>query len=81
MRVTLVAGLVWSALSGTPGPAECQDLAVVVEKNLEARMRDGVVLRADLYRGPAGPIWPSDHAGVVGSFAVSGRSSQAAQSK
>ncbi len=59
MRVTTVAVFVWTVLSGAPGAVEGQDLAVVVEKNVEARMRDGVVLRADLYRPAARGRFPA----------------------
>jgi uncharacterized protein len=45
---TALAALAWSA----PYP-------VVVEKNVEARMRDGVVLRADLYRPEASGRFPA----------------------
>jgi putative CocE/NonD family hydrolase len=62
LGVVVLAGLLTAAPSGSkqssggsrvgaPAPAEP---TVVVAKNLEARMRDGVVLRADVYR-PAAP--------------------------
>ncbi len=59
MRVVLVAGFVWSMAPGTLVAAERQDRPVVVEKNLEARMRDGVVLRADLYRPATAGRFPA----------------------
>ena len=43
----LVAGLFLVALSG---PGTAQPFPVRLEKNVAARMRDGVILRADLYR-------------------------------
>jgi putative CocE/NonD family hydrolase len=45
--VAVAAGL------ARPGAQTASSAAVVVEKNVEARMRDGVILRADVYR-PAG---------------------------
>jgi putative CocE/NonD family hydrolase len=55
MRTLLLTSLaIVSAWLATPGAqAPARPPAVVVEKNVEARMRDGVVLRADVYR-PAG---------------------------
>ena len=46
MRLAVFAAVILAFLR--PGPLAGQP--VVVEKNVEARMRDGVVLRADLYR-------------------------------
>ena len=39
------------------GPRAEQAAGIVIEKNVAATMRDGVVLRADIYR-PAGPGQP-----------------------
>ena len=51
-RVASAVALVAAALVGPS--AEQPAAAIVIEKNVAATMRDGVVLRADVYR-PAGP--------------------------
>jgi hypothetical protein len=43
-----------AALAALPAAVTAQEYAVVVQKNVEGRMRDGVILRADVYR-PDGP--------------------------
>jgi putative CocE/NonD family hydrolase len=57
--VAALAALV--GLTVLPAPAALQPQAddqVIVEKNVEARMRDGVVLRADVYRPKAPGKYP-----------------------
>src|SRR4051794_35878120 len=39
-------------------PLAAQDAAVRVERDMPATMRDGVVLRADVYRPTEGGPWP-----------------------
>jgi uncharacterized protein len=52
--VVVVAGAAATLRVGTPpgseAPAAAERLAVVVDRNVEAVLRDGVVLRADVYR-------------------------------
>ena len=55
----LSAGLFAAALACCAAGVYAQAAPVVVEKNLEARMRDGVVLRADVYRPRAGHRLPA----------------------
>jgi predicted acyl esterase len=52
----LTGALLW-LLAGAPRAEQAADL--VLEKNVEARMRDGVVLRADVYRPPDGARRPA----------------------
>jgi len=52
MRLAVGPALLITALS-LARPVAQTPLSIVIEKNVEARMRDGVVLRADVYR-PAG---------------------------
>ena len=56
----LVAGLMLLSLPGlASSPATPRQRSVVVEKNVEAVMRDGVVLRADVYRPDAPGRFPA----------------------
>jgi putative CocE/NonD family hydrolase len=53
--LAIVCGL--AAAAAAPAPAG-QPAGVRLEKNVEARMRDGVILRADVYRPPAPGRYP-----------------------
>lgn len=46
----LIGGVALLSVRATAGPAQRRSWPVVVEKNVPARMRDGVILRADIYR-------------------------------
>ncbi|HSC29191.1 MAG TPA: CocE/NonD family hydrolase [Vicinamibacterales bacterium] len=51
VALIMAAGvLVWAAAPAASRQQAAGEHPVVVEKNVEARMRDGVVLRADVYR-------------------------------
>src|SRR5579885_3369385 len=45
-------------LSGTPAKATATEYAGVIERNVPAKMRDGVTLRADIYRPKAAGKFP-----------------------
>ncbi|MBM4186694.1 MAG: CocE/NonD family hydrolase [Gemmatimonadetes bacterium] len=59
MRLMVAIGLAMAVMAPPRAVAQRPTWPIVVEKNVEARMRDGVILRADLYRPDARRRFPA----------------------